>query len=299
MRIIGLNSGGLYGTSTGSSALVNLDAGNVIPSVSIARTIIDPNSQTTAYVTLSAFGVNNVWKTTNLNAASPTWISASSGIPQIPVDAIIVDPSNSSKLYVGTDIGVYISNDGGATWLPFGTGLPTVAVFGLAITSGNKLRIATHGRGMWQTELGASCTITLTSPAGTNSQTLCANTSITNITYSTTLATSATFSNLPAGVTGNWASDVVTISGTPTVPGTYNYLIILTGGCGSASGTITVNPLPIISAVANPDSICSGGNSVYCPEAGHVLVLLIVLNVKFPMYSSPVLHPITLAPAAQ
>ncbi|HOM41666.1 MAG TPA: gliding motility-associated C-terminal domain-containing protein, partial [Bacteroidales bacterium] len=88
------------------------------------------------------------------------------------------------------------------------------------------------------------CTITLISPAGTDNQSVCINTPITNITYSTTGATGATFSGLPAGVTGNWAADVVTISGTPTTSGTFNYTVTLTGSCGgeTASGTITVVP---------------------------------------------------------
>jgi len=77
-------------------------------------------------------------------------------------------------------------------------------------------------------------------------QTVCINTAITNITYSTTGATGATFSGLPAGVNGVWAGGVVTISGTPTVSGTFNYTVILTGGCGAitATGTITINPKP-------------------------------------------------------
>ena len=75
-------------------------------------------------------------------------------------------------------------------------------------------------------------TITLSSAVGTDAQTTCINTAITNITYSTTAATGATFSGLPAGVTGNWAANVVTISGTPTASGTFNYTVTLTGGCG-------------------------------------------------------------------
>ncbi|WP_309613877.1 choice-of-anchor D domain-containing protein [Flavobacterium sp.] len=93
-------------------------------------------------------------------------------------------------------------------------------------------------------------TITLSSGAGTNNQTRCINTAMTNITFSTVSASGATFSGLPAGVTGNWAANVVTISGTPTASGTFNYTVTLTGGCGpltTATGTITVNPNNTIS----------------------------------------------------
>jgi hypothetical protein len=53
-----------------------------------------------------------------------------------------------------------------------------------------------------------------------------------------------TATGLPAGVTAAFASNTITISGTPTVSGTFNYTIPLTGGCGAvnATGTITVTP---------------------------------------------------------
>ena len=87
-------------------------------------------------------------------------------------------------------------------------------------------------------------TITLTSAAGTDNQSLCINSPVTDITYVTTVCTGASFSGLPAGVTGSWSADAVTISGTPTVSGTFNYIVTLTGGCGTITtgGTITVIP---------------------------------------------------------
>ncbi|MFN8244573.1 MAG: PKD-like domain-containing protein, partial [Ferruginibacter sp.] len=103
-------------------------------------------------------------------------------------------------------------------------------------------------------------TFTLTSAAGTDNQSVCINAPITNITYSTTGATGATFSGLPAGVNGVWAANVVTISGTPTASGTFNYTVTSAGGCGpvTANGTITVNPTPDVTPTPSSQSICSG-----------------------------------------
>ena len=90
---------------------------------------------------------------------------------------------------------------------------------------------------------------TLSSAAGTNSQTVNINSSITTITYSITGATGATFSGLPTGVTGSYLANVATIQGTPSVPGTFNYSVNLTGGCGTISGTGTmiIRNVPILS----------------------------------------------------
>ncbi len=88
--------------------------------------------------------------------------------------------------------------------------------------------------------------LNLTSAAGTDAQTSCINTAITNITYATIGATGATVTGLPAGITGSWAGNVVTISGTPTVSGPFTYTVTLTGGCGvvATTGTIAVTALP-------------------------------------------------------
>jgi len=97
-------------------------------------------------------------------------------------------------------------------------------------------------------------TITLTSAPGTNNQTVCVDTAITPIRYSTTGATGATFSGLPAGVTGTFSGGTITISGTPTATGTFNYTVTLTGGCGNvtARGTLVVN-------TCQPTSLLGGG----------------------------------------
>ncbi|KIC89035.1 hypothetical protein, partial [Flavihumibacter sp. ZG627] len=84
--------------------------------------------------------------------------------------------------------------------------------------------------------------ISLTSAAATEAQTLCINTPITNITYAVGgTATDATVTGLPAGVSGNYSGGVFTISGTPTEFGTFNYTVTTVGPCAeaNANGTIT------------------------------------------------------------
>ena len=120
----------------------------------------------------------------------------------------------------------------------------------------------------------ATSTITVnalnTAAAASSTPTLCVNTALTNITHVTTGATGISNSGvsgangLPAGLSASWASNTITISGTPTTSGTFNYSISLTGGCGSvnATGTITVTPLLGFVNLQFPASgtICSSGS---------------------------------------
>ncbi len=162
IRIVGLSNGAIWGTTTGSSTLTDLDSGNAIPNSYVSRAVISPTNPNKAYITLSNFNVVNVWKTSNLSDPVPTWTAAAgtglTALPLVPVSSFLVDKIDPNTLYAGTDIGVYISTDDGATWTPFGTGLPRVAVFDMAITSANKLRIATHGRGLFEIPLSAPST---------------------------------------------------------------------------------------------------------------------------------------------
>lgn len=150
VRIVGLEDGSVFATAVGANPLPI--ATGPWGSHYVARAVIDPTNQNTAYVTLDGYGFqSHIWKTTNLNGAPPTWVSASGSLPDVPVNAFVVDPLFPKSLYAGTDIGVFNSTDGGATWAPYGTGLPRVAVFDMAINSVSRnLRIATHGRGIWE-----------------------------------------------------------------------------------------------------------------------------------------------------
>lgn len=154
-RVIGLTNGQVFVTTTGATTLTEISGS--IPNKYVARIVFDPNNSNTVYLALSGFGVasgQHVWKTTNLSNMSPTWTPAGTGIPDVPVSAMAVDPNNPNIIYAGTDIGVYRSVDGAGTWAPFSNGLPRVAVFDMAIHKTHRfLRIATHGRGIWEMDL--------------------------------------------------------------------------------------------------------------------------------------------------
>jgi ligand-binding sensor domain-containing protein len=93
----------------------------------------------------------HIFKTTNLTLpGTVTWTEMDTGIPDVSVNAFVIDPANTSHLYAGTDRGVFYSADGGTTWNLYGIGLPDVAVFDLAISSDGHLRAATHGRGFYE-----------------------------------------------------------------------------------------------------------------------------------------------------
>ncbi len=155
IRLVGTNNGGVFATNTGAGLLPVRNP--MMPTTPVERTIIDPTDAKIAYVTFGGSGVAagaHVWKTTNFNAALPTFTPSGNGIPDVPVNGFAVDPQNNQHLYAGTDRGVYNSTDGGATWALYGTGLPNVAVWDIEIQNPARLlRIATHGRGMWEIPL--------------------------------------------------------------------------------------------------------------------------------------------------
>ncbi|HYX53636.1 MAG TPA: MBG domain-containing protein, partial [Candidatus Limnocylindrales bacterium] len=85
----------------------------------------------------------------------------------VPINGFAIDPVNSNVIYAGSDIGVFISTNGGASWNPFGSGLPRVAVFDMSFQNANRiLKIATHGRGAWEIQAAKTvATVTLNVPA--------------------------------------------------------------------------------------------------------------------------------------
>ncbi len=113
---------------------------------------VDPTNEAIAYVTFSGYGTGHVFKTEDYGVS---WEDISIGLPDVPTNAVIVDPLFTNNIYVGNDLGVFASIDGGYNWETYLEGLfDATMVFDLKISPVNrKLRAATHGNGAFQRDL--------------------------------------------------------------------------------------------------------------------------------------------------
>ena len=85
-----------------------------------------------------------------MERSGKTWKNLSAKIPSGPINVIKEDPKNANVLYVGTDLGVYVSVDGGQAWHVLANQLPTTFVHDLIVHPRDDIIvIATHGRGMY------------------------------------------------------------------------------------------------------------------------------------------------------
>lgn len=124
---------------------------------------IDPNDSDVIYTAFSGFGTQHVYKSVD---GGSTWGSIDGDLPDIPTNTIVIDPLNSNDIYVGNDLGVYYSPDAGASWEAFSDALPEATmVVDLNISPSNrKLRIATHGHGIFQRDFVAEPLANQTAP---------------------------------------------------------------------------------------------------------------------------------------
>src|SRR5262245_19083100 len=109
----------------------------------------------TAYVAKSRHRQDDfrpfLYRTTDFAA---TWTSISSNLPARTINVIVEDYRNQNLLFVGNDIGVYCSIDGGRRWAPLRANMPTVPVHDLIIHPREcDLVAGTYGRGIWITNV--------------------------------------------------------------------------------------------------------------------------------------------------
>lgn len=121
----------------------------------VSRVIASAHELGRVYVTLNGYRWDDmtayVYRSDDFGA---TWTSVTNGLPSSPVNVIREDPNHPELLYLGNDLGVYISTNGGAQWYPFAEGLTTVAVHDLAIQQeAQDLLVGTHGRSIYLADI--------------------------------------------------------------------------------------------------------------------------------------------------
>jgi photosystem II stability/assembly factor-like uncharacterized protein len=105
-----------------------------------------------AYALFSSQGAAKVLKTEDLgNSWTNISGEAFSSLPDVAVHSIIEMPFDKDILWAGTDIGIFETTDGGASWSILNGFIP-VAVYDMKIVN-NQVVIATYGRGIWSATL--------------------------------------------------------------------------------------------------------------------------------------------------
>ncbi len=145
----GTDDGRLWRTKDGGESWTDIRE-KPLPVRWVSRVVASQHDFGTVYMTQTGRRDDDsqvyIWKSGDFG---DTWQDISANIPVGPVNVIREDPFDENILYVGTDVGVYISTDGGKQWNVLGD-LPCTYVHDLKIhPRENLLLIATHGRGMF------------------------------------------------------------------------------------------------------------------------------------------------------
>jgi hypothetical protein len=183
--IVGTNDGNVqYGFGLGagtanSATWVNVTGGNtVLPNRPILDVATDPVNPLVGYAAIGGFDENtpgtpgHLYQVTcTANCGSFTWVNKSGNLPNIPIDSVIANPLYPQQVFLGSDWGLYYTNDitaGSPTWFRFQTGMPNVMIWDMSIDRGfTTLAVFTRGRGAYVWPLpagpfGASPTPTVT-----------------------------------------------------------------------------------------------------------------------------------------
>ena len=119
-----------------------------------------PTQPKTAYALFSFAKAPKILRTTDLGQ---TWQDISgfgsgtvstNGFPDVATYSLLVMPHNPNEIWAGTEIGLFISTNNGASWSYANDALPAVAIWQMRVVD-DEVVIATHGRGVWTVKIPA------------------------------------------------------------------------------------------------------------------------------------------------
>jgi photosystem II stability/assembly factor-like uncharacterized protein len=150
---VGTTDGKVWRSTNAGGVWTDITAG--LPVRWVTRVTADPVDPNVVYVTLSGYGLDeqaaHVYRSTNQGT---NWTAIDGNLPDVPVNDLVVDPLNPSRLFIATDTGVYYTSNLGVTWAALGIGHPLVPVFDLTLHNASRTLVsATHGRSQWKLDL--------------------------------------------------------------------------------------------------------------------------------------------------
>jgi len=144
--LVGTDDGNIQFTEDDGKNWTQIDGS--LPDKWVSRVRISRHEANTFYVTFTGYRDDDfqsyIYKS---NDKGRTWTSISGNLPPEPVNVITEDPRGANVLYLGTDLGAYVSLDGGKQWHSLSKSIPTCAVHDLVIQERELDLVAgTHGR---------------------------------------------------------------------------------------------------------------------------------------------------------
>ena len=150
---VGTDEGNVWITQDNGSNWIQISS--ALPTRWVTKVLASPTDLNSVYVTLSGYRYGeddgHVFKSSDNGT---NWSNLSAGLPDIPVNDIVIDTFDN--LFLGTDIGILVSGDDGITWSVGGTNLPSAVVTDLHIHSATGFLYAgTYGRSIYKLDIGA------------------------------------------------------------------------------------------------------------------------------------------------
>ena len=131
-----------------------------LPDRPVNQFAVDRSNWRIAYAAYGGFAEATPGKSGHVFATSDGgthWTDISANLPNSPVNTIVLDPGDAKTLYVGTDVGTFVSTNGGQKWFTLGSGAPKVASWQLDFDATNGvLANGTHGRGGYTLATGVA-----------------------------------------------------------------------------------------------------------------------------------------------
>ncbi|MGV3616043.1 MAG: WD40/YVTN/BNR-like repeat-containing protein [Fimbriimonas sp.] len=146
---VGCDDGNMKMTADGGSTWIDIPTPQ--PDKWVSRVVASKYDENTVYVTQNGYREDDftpyVWKSTD---RGKTWRSIVGNLPTECVNVIREDPDRKDILYVGTDMGVYVTFDNGTTWETLHGAVPNTPVHDIAIQPREKeMVIASHARSVY------------------------------------------------------------------------------------------------------------------------------------------------------